>query len=255
MNYQVDSQPIYQRIARELRQRIQHGDLGVGDQLPTEDELCTHYGVSRMTVRQALNELTQGGFIIRRRGLGTFVSSNKAERVSGRLLGFMEDAQAHGLSPRSEVVDQGWTEASKEDAVLLGIAHSSPLFRVRRMRYADEEPIGLNSILLSAEVARELRGADFNQSFYALLYAHLGSEVELAEQRVEAVIAEAELAELLSVPQGTALLKVTRVTYVKGGRLVGLTRTVYRGDRYFLSLRVDRDPFWKGGDVSEHPAA
>jgi GntR family transcriptional regulator len=248
VEYSVDYRPIYRQIAGDLRSRIQAGELAVGDQIPTEGELCAAYGVSRMTVRQALAELTQNGFIVRRRGRGTYVSSDKAERSASRLLGFLEDAQAHDLRPGIEIVDQQWVAGAKEDSVLLGLNGSQRLYQVRRLRFANDEPIGINLILLAEEFEPYFRQADFRQSFYGLLQERIGVQVKLADQRVEAVACPDELAKLLRIPGGTALLKITRVTFLADGRLAGLTRTFYRGDRYYLSLKIDRADGAKGGD-------
>ena len=235
--------PIYARIQADLRRQIADGRLALGARLPPEAELCQRYGVSRMTVRHALDGLVAAGLLGRRRGVGTFVTRTKTERVASRLLGFREDALAHGLTPTTEVLASATEALGAEDGALLDLAPATRVLRVTRRRTADGEPIGLNTVVLVPPFATALRGLDFEGSLYEEVAAALGVEVAGADQNVDAVAAEASAAGLLGVTAGAPLLRVTRVTYLADGRTLGLTRTLYRGDRYFLSLRLQRsDP-------------
>jgi GntR family transcriptional regulator len=241
------SGPIYARIESDLRRSIASGEWRLGSRIPTEDALRARYGVSRMTVRHAVDRLATAGLLVRRQGVGTFVAKTKLERVTSRLLGFHEDAVAHGLDPATRVLRAGTVAAGEEDAVLLDVAPGAPLYEVVRLRTTGGEPIGINTIVLLPEVARSLDGIDYAESFYGAVAARLGSEVASANQTVEAVSAEDEAHELLQVAPESPLLRVTRVTYVADGRLIGLTRTLYRGDRYFLSLALRRsEPMMSG---------
>lgn len=232
--------PIYARIEADLRSAIASGEWRLGARIPTEDALRTRYGVSRMTVRHAVDRLATAGLLVRRQGVGTFVAKTKLERVTSRLLGFREDALAHGLDARTTVLRTGTIAAGDEDAVRLDLRPGAPLFEVVRLRTTGGEPIGLNTIVLLPAVAEELAGLDWSDSFYAGVAAVLGVEVASADQTVEAVPADGETSDLLHVAEGSPLLRVTRVTYVAGDRLIGLTRTLYRGDRYYLSLTLRR---------------
>jgi GntR family transcriptional regulator len=240
MTVHPQDRPIYARIESDLRQAIASGAWGLGSRIPSEDALCTRYGVSRMTVRHAVDRLANAGLLVRRQGVGTFVAKTKIERVTSRLLGFREDALAHGLDAATQVLRSGTTLAGAEDAALLDVLPGAPLFEVVRLRTTDGEPIGLNTIVLLPRVAEALAGIDYADSFYAGVAHALGAEVTSAEQTVEAVPCDDATAGLLRVDAGASLLRVTRVTYVAGDRLIGLTRTLYRGDRYYLSLTLRR---------------
>lgn len=232
--------PIYTRIEEDLRHGIADGAWRIGSRLPSEDQLRQRYGVSRMTVRQALARLAAAGLVTRRQGIGTFVSRTKIERVAGRLLGFREDALAHGLVPAVRVLRLGFERADEEDARLLDLRDDDEVLRVVRVRFADDEPIGLNTITVVPAFARTLLELDFSDSFYDGVCRRLGVEVGQAEQTVEAVHGDERDAQLLGVAPPAALLQITRVTRLADGRLLGLTRSLYRGDRYFLSLTVHR---------------
>lgn len=232
--------PRYARIEADLRREIAEGRLTLGSRLPTEHELSQRYGVARMTVRQALDRLSAAGILDRRQGVGTFVARTKTERVASRLLGFREDAIAHGLKPSTTVLERRMGTLDAEDAALLGLDSGTGALFVKRLRFADSEPIGLNAAVIVAPYAEKLEGIDWSESFYEGAAEALGLKIESVEQTVEAVAADQQLAAKLDVKPGTPLLKVTRVTYLSAGRRLGLTRTHYRGDRYYLSLKLDR---------------
>ncbi len=232
--------PIYTRIEEDLKDGIAGGAWAIGSRLPSEDELRRRYGVSRMTVRQALARLAASGLVTKRHGIGTFVNRTKIERVAGRLLGFREDALAHGLLPTVRVLRLGFERADEEDARLLDLHPDDEVLRVVRMRFADGDPIGLNTVTVVPAFARALIDLDFSDSFYDGVGRRLGVEVGQAEQTVEAVHGDEGDGQSLGVAPSAALLRVTRVTRLADGRLLGLTRSLYRGDRYFLSLTVHR---------------
>lgn len=232
--------PIYAQIERDLRRSIASGELPLGTRIPTEEALSTRYGVSRMTVRHALDRLATAGLLTRRQGVGTFVVRTKIERVATRLLGFREDAVAHGLEPDTQVLRQGFEAAGEEDAARLDLAPDAMVYRVVRLRTAADEPIGLNTVVLLPDVAEELDGADYRASLYDEVARLLGAEVARADQTVEAILGDGTVAELLEVSPAAPLLRVTRITFLATGRLIGLTRTLYRGDRYYLSLALTR---------------
>ncbi len=232
--------PIYARIQADLRRQIADGRLALGARLPPEAAMCQRYGVSRMTVRHAVDGLVTAGLLTRRRGVGTFVTRTKTERVASRLLGFREDALAHGLSPATEVLTRVAEPLGAEDGAVLDMPPATRALRITRRRSADGEPIGLNTVVLVPPFAASLQDQDFGGSLYETVAEVVGVEVAGADQDVEAVSAEAHVARLLAVPPGAPLLRVTRATFLADGRTLGLTRTLYRGDRYFLSLRLDR---------------
>lgn len=232
--------PAYLRIAEDLRRQIETGALKVGSRIPTEAELSARYRVARMTVRQGLSQLVASGLLVRRQRVGTFVATPKIERAGQRLLGFEEDARAHGLTPSTEVLERGWVRPGPHDARALQIPTDVQVYRVERRRRADGEPIALNTVILPADMGRLLEHAEFAGSLYRLVESVLGQPVAYADQWVEAVNADRRQAELLGIQRGAALLRVQRLTYLRDGRCLGLTRTHYRGDRYYVALRLER---------------
>lgn len=236
----TSSVPIYARIEADVRRQIADGSLHLGSRLPAEQELADHYGVARMTVRQALGRLVSAGIVERRHGVGTFVSRTKTERVASHLLGFREDAIAHGLVPSTTVLSKTMAAVTSEEARLLDVDDDITALRVTRLRFASGEPIGHNTVVIVPPYAEELEGIDWTSSFYEGAAEKIGHDITEAEQTIEAQEAVGDIAKALGIDSGAALLKVTRVTYLANGRRIGLTRSLYRGDRYFLSLRLHR---------------
>lgn len=233
--------PIYARIEADLRKQIGDGTLAVGSRLPAEQDLAQRYGVARMTVRQALSRLSAAGIVERRHGVGTFITNTKSERVASRLVGFREDAIAHGLEPSTSILAVGFQPLGEEDAVLLGAEPEVAALHVSRVRYTNGEPIGHNTVIIVPPYAEALEHIDWTASLYAGAAERIGYEVSEVDQTIESVTADAATAAMLDIPQGSAMLRVTRVTYLASGGRLGLTRSLYRGDRYFLSLRLRRD--------------
>lgn len=241
------SRPIYTVIADDLMRLIVEGGVSVGERLPSEAELCRTYGVSRMTVRQAVTALVDGGYVERRRGSGTFVQSTKLERSASRMLGFEEDMLLRGLTPTTVVLRSGWTTAGPEEREFLRLDGGARVLSVERLRSVNGEPIGTNQITLPQKWGELLEGQDFSRSLYALLREVLDDEVKEAEQRIEATPADHAQATLLRVARGAPLLRIVRTTFLRRHGLIGLTRTYYRGDRYYLSLKVSREALEQGG--------
>ncbi len=236
----VQAGPIYQSIADDLRTRIAGGLLQVGDRIASETELSASYGVARMTVRQALANLVSSGHLTRKRGKGTFVASTKAERTASRLLGFEEDTRQRGLKPGTTVLARDWREAGRETLLLLDRPAGTRVLAIDRLRTVNAEPVGINHVILLREWAERLEEADFTGSLYRIIHQGLGDEVVMADQRIEAVGASGDQPGLLNIDEGAPLLRIVRTTYTANHGLIGLTRTFYRGDRYFLSLTVNR---------------
>lgn len=232
--------PMYARIEKDLREAIGSGGLPLGSRVPSEDTLGRRYSVARMTVRHALDRLVAAGLVVRRQGVGTFVANTKVERVASRLLGFREDALAHGLEPSTRVLSRRVEPVQDEDAHLLSLAPGVRVLRVVRLRFSDDDPIGINTVVVAPPFVEALADLDYVASFYGGVAEALGVEVAEAETSIESVAADAEQAALLNVAAGAPLLRSTRVTYLADDRLLGLTRSLYLGDRYHLTLTIRR---------------
>src|SRR5579859_3662471 len=140
--------PLYQQLKQRLRNEIARGDYKPGDQLPAEPELIQQFGVSRITVRQALSDLEAEGLVIRRHGKGTFVAERRIVQHLVRLTDFVEDMQMAGLSPSSRVLAFTREDADGEIAAALVLPPQTEVARVDRLRLANGQPIAYDTTWL-----------------------------------------------------------------------------------------------------------
>jgi len=227
------------RVRRHLLSVIENAGPGTG--LASERDLAQELGVSRPTVRAAIEELTRTGLLVRQRGRGTFTSPHKVtQELAGTTAGLaVPPAEGHWTS---RVVAFTTTPASPPRAARLEIEPGSPVLRVTRVRDVDDEPIAIERLELPADLVPGLAQADMESgNFYQLLRERFGITVLDAVQTMEPAVTNPEQAELLDVPVYAPILQVERITRDTGGRIVELTRSVYRGDRYRITSKLRFD--------------
>lgn len=231
--------PVYVQVAQGLRERIESGDLPGGAALPAERELAAHLNISRVTVRQALALLAEQGLLIRRHGSGTFVSRrHTASHSLGLLSSFSTDVNARGQRPGAQVLNFDLARPTPHEAMTLGLSPSSNVYRIRRLRTADDEPLAVEESTLPAELVGHMVAADVTD---ASLYAFLAARQvhpQRAIRHLRAVNAEPTLARLLRVKPGTALLVTERVSWTAQGQPIEYARAHYRGDRYDFVMEL-----------------
>lgn len=233
--------PLYFQIYEALKSQMANGTYPPGSRLPSETALATRFGVTRMTVRQALGKLHAEGLILTRRGIGTFTALAKFERQATRMTDLHEDLLERGHKPGSRVLALRTGEFPPDLAERLGLPLGEPMLHLSRLRLADDEPVAVNDAYLRHALCPGLEREDFRDvSLYALLEHRYGLALGHAEQRVQAVLAGAAHATLLGVRRGSPLLHIERLTFLKDGPALGLTEAYYRADRYVLHSVVYR---------------
>ncbi|HNJ48375.1 MAG TPA: GntR family transcriptional regulator [Novosphingobium sp.] len=220
--------PLYRQLEGALRRSIESQRLLPGEALPPERDVASQLGISRITVRKALDTLVSDGFLARRQGAGTFVS-RRVEKNFSRLTSFTQDMIERGLKPHSQWLDKRETSVSPEDALTLGLSPGSRVYRFNRVRFADGEPMALEFATVPIAL---LESADaLDGSLYAAL-AKLGNQPVRVLQRLRATQFSAEQADILGIAPGSAGLLIERRGFSASGQLVEITRSYYRGDRY-----------------------
>ena len=220
--------PLYQQLQRALREAIADSRLSADEALPPERDLAEEFGVSRITVRKALDALVSEGLLIRRQGAGTFVAG-RVEKSFSKLSSFSEDMISRGRRPESVWLSRSSGVATPDESLTLGLSPGSVVYRFNRIRYADGAPMAVEYstvpgfCLPSEDVVQE--------SLYEALDAH-GARPVRALQRLRAVLFTAERARLLGVPDGSPGLFIERRGFLRDGRPVELTHSYYRGDAY-----------------------
>ncbi|GAA0999658.1 GntR family transcriptional regulator [Tsukamurella strandjordii] len=221
---------------RALIEKRCAAELAPGSALPSERQLCEEYGVSRITVREALRQLVAEGTLVRIRGKGTFVADHPA-RSHLHLASFHEDMRRLGRVPTTTVLQTELRVPPPSTTSALGLRAADRAFHVKRLRIADGVPMSVDDAWYPEFVAPDLTEHELTQSIYELLRIEYGRPIDHAEQSIGAIAAKGELARLLDVPAGAPLLAFDRVSF-SGAVRVEHSYSWYRSDRYRVQMTV-----------------
>ncbi|WP_339145609.1 MULTISPECIES: GntR family transcriptional regulator [unclassified Sutcliffiella] len=233
--------PMYYQLESHIKNQINAGIILPGDSIPSEREYAENYGISRMTVRQAINSLVNEGLLYRKKGSGTFVSEKKIEQPLQGLTSFTEDMKKRGLSPTSKLIHFEIIPANSFIANELKINEFAPVYEIKRIRLADGEPMALETNYLSANMVKGLTEEVVNASIYAYIEEKLNLRIAHADQLIESIKASVEDEKLLKIEKGHPMLYIQRNTYLQDGTPLELVKSVYRGDRYKFHIKLNRN--------------
>jgi GntR family transcriptional regulator len=216
--------PLYRQIKGLITRSLQHGDWKPGELIPSESDLARRFGVSQGTVRKAVDELAAEGLLLRRQGRGTFVSTHHEERVKFRFLRLVPDAVAEGERATPQPMDRQFLEckrsrASQEVARALGIKPGESVTQIRRLLLLTGSPVVYEDIYLPGPAFRALtaeRLESYRGPLYALFESEFSTRMVRAEEKLRAVNAAGQEAQLLQVREGEALLLVERLSFSYG---------------------------------------
>jgi GntR family transcriptional regulator len=235
--------PQYVKIRESLREMIVSGELERGQKLPSEGELATQYGVSRMTVRQGTSDLINEGLLYRRHGVGTFVTLPHIERDHSRLTNFFEDSHLRGINTKASILDHDIVPATPKIASALSLEANDLVIHIKTLREADDVIITLHDAYLPFRLFPDLISDDFQDSEVQHLWSKFekcGYPVKRAVQKLEARSADSELAKLMHINVGTPILYKERTVYAEDGTPVEFTYCYNRGDMYSLTVTLNR---------------
>lgn len=242
MEFQHKEIPLYYQLESVLREKIRSGDLAEGTKLPTENELIEQYGVSRVTVRQALAALVRDGLLERVAGRGTFVKRARSVANSVRLTGFMEEAMAMSAGTRATVLDARFVKATLTQAQHLQIGPDESVWCLKRVRYVDEVPYAYVESYFPEGIGRQLAGEDLSLSVLRLLEEKCRINLGEASAVVTAALADAYIASLLNTKVAAPLLMIDSTFYDLDRRPVQFVRGLYRSDLYSYTMTLVRNP-------------
>ncbi len=230
--------PLYFQIAEAIQLAIDSGDLAPGERLDNEIELSERLGVSRPTVRQAIQRLVQQGLLVRRRGVGTVVVSHRIRRPVG-LTSLYDDLVASGRHPTTAVLSLGTAPAEEDVASALSLAPGREVVTLERLRSADGVPLAVMSNYLPAALLEEplTSGLLEAHGLYEVLRGR-GIQLHLAHQVIEARRATAREARLLGAPRGATVLTMARTAYDSNGGAVEFGRHAYLGSDYSYEMTL-----------------
>lgn len=239
----TDDTPLYLQVEARLRQGLAIGTWPIDQALPPERQLADELGVSRRTLRKAMERLEEDGAVVRKRGSGTYAASVASrqdnilrfQKPAQTLTSFTEDMHARGHKVTSIWLIREFTAATPDEALALGISPTARVARLKRLRCADDEPVCIELAVLPAELVPDLDKIE--QSLYAYLEATHSRPVR-ALQHFRAMLMPPKEAALLHVAPTEPALFTRRVTYHVGGSPVEFTRGFYRADQYDFVVEI-----------------
>lgn len=229
--------PLYYQLVETLRERIRAGELKPGEQLPGERELSEQFGISRMTVRQALQYLIREEALVAHQGLGTFVAEPKLTYSPLHMLGFTEEMMQRGASATSRVIEQIVVAPPASVAAQLDLPDGERITKIVRLRLTDGVPVLLETVYVPAHRFAGLEHADLShQSLYQQMRQHYGVSLKGSSHTLEAVPANDYECHLFGVQHGTPMILLQGVTYDDADQPVEFFKALYRGDRFKIQL-------------------
>ncbi len=227
-------------VCDKLIAQFSSGVVGHGDRLGSERDMAQELGISRTTLRQALDVLESDGYIRRvpGRGGGTFVVQGKIERDPSRIVGVPALLRSQGVTAGTRVLSSGLVDADPVTARHLGLKAGELVVSLMRIRLADGSPISIEHAMLPADRFPGLLELPLGGSVYELLSQHYHTHPSDAMEQIEVVIASHEQASLLDMREGHPLLSITRTTKDQDGTLIEFSHDLFRADRIRLVVRT-----------------
>jgi GntR family transcriptional regulator len=227
--------------------------LAVGDSIPSERQLSVDLGVSRLTVRAALDDLVREGYLVRRRGAGTFVTEPKISQEL-TITSFTEDMRKRGMRPGSRTLELRASPAGARLGRVLHVSPSEPILVAKRLRLADGETMAIETLHVREALVPGLAPDDLeNRSFYELLGSRYGIVVVGGVQTIEPTVTNEEESSALGVPLHSPAFLLERVSRGESGEIVEFVSSIYRGDRYRLVTELNHlpEPRWARSSLSD----
>jgi GntR family transcriptional regulator len=215
--------------------------IGVGGAIPSERQLTLDLGVSRLTVRAALDELVREGYLERRRGSGTFVREPKiAQELT--MTSFSEDMRQRGMRPASKTLSLTTTLAGARLGRFLNVSPSERIVVAQRLRLADGETMAIEDLHVPESIVPGLTARDLEEhSFYELLEQRYAIVIGDGIQTIEPTVTNEEESEALGIPLHSPAFLFERTTRAGNGEIFEFVRSIYRGDRYRLVTELTRN--------------
>ena len=220
--------PLYRQLRRSLREAIDQDVLAPDDSLPAERNIAADFGVSRITVRKAIDGLVEEGLLDRRHGAGTFIAS-RIQKNMAALSSFSEDIASRGWQSSSQWLSKSQAKVTPSESLALGLPPETVVYRFDRIRFAEDKPLALEHAIVPAACLPSLDAV--GTSLYAALEL-TKSRPTKALQRLQAIAFDAGQARLLHISEGDPGLFIERRGYLDDGRIVEVTQSYYRGDAY-----------------------
>ncbi|MBU3137837.1 GntR family transcriptional regulator [Clostridium gasigenes] len=238
LDYSKGASPLYYQIKGFLEKKIIDEEYSQGDILPSELELQETFNVSRITVRQAINDLVNEGYLLKTRGKGTSVIFNKIEEPLSRIMSFTEEMRMKGLEPSTKFIKIDIVKSNKLIAKKINITEGEEVYKIERLRYVNNQPMVLFITYLKRELNLSLDIDQYTGSLYELLNEKNGIVVSKTKEYFEAVAVDKDIRGHLKIEEGTPVLKRTRISFDSNGNNLEYTICYYRADKYRYLVEI-----------------
>ena len=235
MSIKIDknaSTPLHIGIRIALAEAIQRGDFKPGEKLPSERELQSRLGISRATIRKALNDLASSGLIYTRSGKGTYVARLRIASSLIPRVSFSENMRRLGHIPSTKLLEMVVQPAFGMIADQLHIPQGAQIIRIKRLRLADNIPLGIQKTHLPYDLCFELLNKDFNRASIFDCLVELGLNPYSASQTVKASLPSKEEQKLLAIQARDPVMRINWSTFLESGKPIEAAYQTYRGDEY-----------------------
>ncbi|WP_040978539.1 GntR family transcriptional regulator [Oceanobacillus jeddahense] len=222
----------YKLIETDILQKIKSGEYMKGQLIETEQELAKQYNVSRVTVRQATNNLVAKGYLSRSQGSGTYVTSQNVVGRTTVAKSFTEEMHELGKKVTTEVLDFKIIPASEEISYKLQIEKEMPTYYIRRLRKADDEPIQLETSYMNVKDYPDLSYENISESKYKYIEENKNLTIDFSHHIVVPIMPTEEIANYFECDLYSPLLKVLNTTYLTTGEVMDFSELILNTDKY-----------------------
>ena len=231
--------PLYYQLAEIIINDIKEKNLQENDRILTEREYCEKYNLSRSTVRQAIAYLEKKGYIYKVQGCGTFVSSRVMKQKLLKFYSFTEEAKKQGKTPSSKILSFKEKKADEKICKELNINRDDKVYELQRLRLADDEVVMYEKTYL---LEKKMQGLSKNilleKPLYDILQNRYNISFTKATERFSVLLADEKIAEILTIPQGSPIIRLQRWTYA-GMEIIEYTVSLVRGDRFEFEVELE----------------
>lgn len=235
-----DSQKLYVQLYEILRGKIENGDWAVDSQIPTEDELCKTYEISKATVRLAISELARQGYLRRLQGKGTFVCKRIIPEGLSMVTSFKELMLEAGVAFSTKVLAQTVMMPTDDLDVKLNISEDRHIIYIKRLRAVGDEPVLFQETYIPHNICPSLLSDDLeNNSLLELLEKKYGIKITKVQDHIGIVYLNSEECKLLEFPEGCVALLLEQL-FFSGENRIMYTRSIKRHDRFKLFIELER---------------
>lgn len=226
--------PVYYQLKNDLISKIAEGVWKAGDCIASERELCEIYGVSRMTIRQAIGELVQEGILIRLKGKGTYVCEQTFKQKD--MMSFTEMINQMGKNLKTEVIEFEKIETPEDFSDIFSLEE---LYKITRKRIVDDICVALERVYIPVDYCGYIDSVMLKGSLYNILEG-FGYKVEYSQSSIAAITVTDRLRKLFKIEKDVPMLKITSKTYDHNNKMIFLEEAIYRSDKYILEVNISR---------------